>query len=58
SVKAGDNTIVAQASLPENVFENYIQELYNKYGEDKVVIWTKRVEPVFITKKEYVIWEG
>lgn len=58
SVKEGDNTIVAQASMPENVFENYIQELYKKYGEDKVVIVRKRVEPVFIAKKEYVIWEG
>lgn len=58
SVKEGNNTIVAQASMPENVFGKYIQELYKKYGEDKVVIWRKRIEPIFITQKEYVIWEG
>ncbi|ASJ07137.1 glycosyltransferase family 39 protein [Thermococcus pacificus] len=58
SVKAGDNVITAKASMPENVFENYIQELYKKYGEDKVVIVRKRIEPIFITKKEYVVWEG
>ncbi|NJE84281.1 peptide transporter [Thermococcus sp. CX2] len=58
SVKAGNNTITVQASMPENVFEQYIQELYKKYGEDKVVIVKKRIEPIFIAKKEYVIWEG
>ncbi|ASJ09323.1 peptide transporter [Thermococcus siculi] len=58
SVKAGNNTITAQASMPGNVFESYIQELYKKYGEDKVVVVKKRVEPIFIARKEYVIWEG
>ncbi|KUH33877.1 peptide transporter [Thermococcus celericrescens] len=58
SVKAGDNVITAQASMPSDVFSAYIEKLYQKYGEDKVVIVKKRVEPVFITKKEYVIWEG
>ncbi|WP_461866857.1 peptide transporter [Thermococcus sp.] len=58
SVKAGDNKIKAETSMPKNVFGNYIQKLYSKYGKDKVVIVRKRVEPIFITKKEYVIWEG
>ncbi len=58
SVKAGDNTITAHASMPGDVFENYIQDLYKKYGEDKVVVVKKRVEPIFIAKKEYVMWEG
>ncbi|AEK72105.1 oligosaccharyl transferase, STT3 subunit [Thermococcus sp. 4557] len=58
SVKAGDNVITAQASMPSDVFSAYIEKLYQEYGEDKVVIVKKRVEPVFITKKEYVIWEG
>lgn len=58
SVKEGNNTIVAQASMPENVFGKYIQELHKKYGKDKVIIVGKRIEPIFITQKEYVIWEG
>lgn len=58
SVKAGNNTITVQASMPENVFEQYLQELYKKYGEDKVVVVKERIEPIFIAKKEYVIWEG
>ncbi|NJE61379.1 peptide transporter [Thermococcus sp. 21S7] len=57
-VAAGDNEITAQASMPEGVFEGYIQKLYQKYGKDKVVVVKKRVEPIFITKKEYVVWEG
>ena len=58
SVTAGDNEIPAQASMPDGVFEGYIQKLYQKYGEDKVVVVRKRVEPIFITKKKYVMWEG
>ena len=58
SVAPGDNEITVQASMPQGVFDTYIQKLYQKYGEDKVVIVRKRIEPVFITKKEYVIWEG
>ena len=58
SVVPGDNDITVQASMPQGVFDTYIQKLYQKYGEDKVVIVRKRIEPVFITKKEYVIWEG
>ncbi len=58
SVKAGDNEISAEATLPNGVFEKFIQSLYEKYGKDKVVIYRKRVEPIFITEKQYVIWEG
>ncbi|NJE76088.1 peptide transporter [Thermococcus sp. ES12] len=58
SVVAGDNHITVQASMPDGVFESYVQRLYQKYGEDKVVVVRKRVEPIFIAKKEYVIWEG
>ncbi|GAB6102081.1 STT3 domain-containing protein [Thermococcus atlanticus] len=58
SVKAGDNRIKAQAKMPENVFDSYIQKLYSKYGKDGVVIVRKRIEPIFIAKKGYVIWEG
>ena len=58
SVKAGDNEISADASLPEGVFEKFAESLYEKYGKEKVVIYRKRVEPVFITEKEYVVWEG
>ncbi|WP_457752532.1 STT3 domain-containing protein [Thermococcus sp.] len=58
SVKAGDNQITAEASVPNGVFEKFIQSLYDKYGKDKVVIYRKRIEPVFITEKQYVIWEG
>ena len=58
SVKAGDNQITASASVPNDVFEKFIQSLYDKYGKDKVVIYRKRIEPVFITEKQYVIWEG
>lgn len=58
NVKAGDNEITVEASMPAGVFENYINQLYEKYGKDKVVIVRKRVEPVFITEKGYVVWEG
>ena len=58
SVKAGNNTITARASMPSGVFEKFIQGLYRKYGKDKVVIVKKRIEPIFITEKQYVIWEG
>ncbi|NJE04615.1 peptide transporter [Thermococcus sp. M36] len=58
SVKAGDNPITARASVPEDVFDKYIEGLYREYGKDKVVIVRKRVEPIFIAKKEYVVWEG
>ncbi|ASJ11231.1 peptide transporter [Thermococcus sp. P6] len=58
SVAAGDNGITAKASMPRDVFESYINELYQKYGKDKVVVVRKRVEPIFITKKAYVVWEG
>ncbi|NJE02913.1 peptide transporter [Thermococcus sp. MV11] len=58
SVKEGDNVITAQASMPSDVFDAYIEKLYQEYGKDKVVIVKKRVEPIFIAKKEYVIWEG
>ena len=58
NVKAGDNRITAHVSVPENVFDSYIQKLYSKYGKDKVVVVRKRIEPIFIAKKEYVVWEG
>ncbi|MDI3474553.1 MAG: dolichyl-phosphooligosaccharide-protein glycotransferase [Thermococcaceae archaeon] len=58
SVKQGDNNIAGSASLPDGVFSEYIDKLKQKYGEDKVVVWKLRVEPVFLTQKEYVIWEG
>ena len=58
SVKAGKNEINAEASLPKDVFDKFIDTLYQKYGKDKVVIYRKRVEPVFITEKSYTVWEG
>ncbi len=58
SVKAGNNTITAHARMPTNIFESYIEGLYQKYGKDKVVIVRKRIEPIFIARKEYIIWEG
>ncbi|AFL96099.1 oligosaccharyl transferase, STT3 subunit [Thermococcus cleftensis] len=58
SVREGDNVITARASMPSDVFDAYIEKLYQEYGKDKVVIVKKRVEPIFIAKKEYVIWEG
>lgn len=57
SVKAGDNEIKAHVSVPEDVFSAYIEKLREKYG-DNFVVYRKRLEPVFITKKEYVVWEG
>ena len=45
-----------QASFPE-VIQPYIEKLKNEYG-DKVEIRGIRVEPVFITDKEYIIYEG
>ncbi len=57
-VLAGENEITVQASMPDGIFDAYVQKLYQKYGEDKVVIVRKRVEPVFMVKKKYVIWEG
>ena len=56
NVKAGENVISASASMPE-VFNSYIQKLKEEYGEDKLVIRGKRIEPVFIAQKEYVIYE-
>jgi len=58
SVKAGNNTIEAKASMPDGIFEKFEEQLYKKYGKDKVVIYRKRLEPIFITEKEYVVWEG
>ncbi len=58
SVKAGNNTITAEASMPAGVFEKFIQGLYQKYGKDKVVIVRKRIDPIFLAEKQYVIWEG
>jgi len=58
SVKEGNNTITASASVPNDVFEKFIQSLYKKYGKDKVVIYRKRIEPIFITEKTYTLWEG
>jgi len=58
SVKAGNNTITARASMPSGVFEKFVQGLYKKYGKDKVVIVRERIEPIFIAEKQYVIWEG
>ncbi len=57
SVKAGDNKISAHVEVPSDVFSAYIEKLKKKYG-DNVVVYRKRLEPAFITKKEYVIWEG
>ncbi|MDN5319975.1 MAG: dolichyl-phosphooligosaccharide-protein glycotransferase [Thermococcaceae archaeon] len=45
-----------QASFPE-VIQPYIEKLKNDYG-DRVEIRGIRVEPVFITDKEYIIYEG
>ena len=45
-----------QASFPE-VIQPYIEKLKNEYG-NKVEIRGIRVEPVFITDKEYIIYEG
>ena len=58
SVRAGNNTITAKASMPSGIFEKFIQGLYKKYGKDKVVIARKRIEPIFLAEKQYVIWEG
>ncbi|WP_456420532.1 peptide transporter [Thermococcus sp.] len=57
SVKKGDNVITGQASVPAGFIDSYINELKKKYG-DKVVIVSKRIEPIFITEKTYVLWEG
>ncbi len=57
SVKAGDNKISAHVEVPEDVFSAYIEKLKQKYG-DNFVVYRERLEPIFITKKEYVIWEG
>ena len=58
SVKTGDNAITGKASVPADFFKRYIDELYRKYGKDRVVIVSKNIEPVFLTEKTYVIWEG
>ncbi|ADT83642.1 peptide transporter [Thermococcus barophilus] len=55
SVKAGVNTITADVEMPQ-VFAQYIEQLKQKYGADKVIIRGKRIEPVFIADKEYVIY--
>ncbi|WP_367884331.1 hypothetical protein [Thermococcus sp. JCM 11816] len=47
-----------QASVPKDFFDSYIQELKQKYGGDKVVVVGKRLEPIFLTQKEYVLWEA
>ena len=57
SVKPGDNVITGKASVPADFFTRYIEELEKKYG-NKVVIVSERVEPIFITEKTYVLWEG
>ncbi len=57
SVIQGNNTITAYASVPSGIFTNFINALHKKYGND-VVIYKKRIEPVFITKKTYVLWTG
>ncbi|NPA47193.1 MAG: peptide transporter [Thermococci archaeon] len=57
NVVAGNNTITASVSVPSNVFTSFIDELHKKYGKD-VVIYKKRLEPVFIAKKTYVMWVG
>ncbi|EEB74727.1 peptide transporter [Thermococcus sp. AM4] len=57
SVRAGDNRISAHVSVPSDVFSNYIEKLKQKYG-DNFVVYRKRLEPVFITEKAYVIWNG
>ncbi len=57
SVKAGDNEITAHVSVPADAFTKFIDELKQKYGNN-VVIYRTRVEPIFLTQKEYVIWEG
>ena len=57
SVKAGDNRISAHVSVPSDIFSTYVEKLKQKYG-DNVVVYRKRLEPVFITEKEYVVWEG
>jgi dolichyl-diphosphooligosaccharide--protein glycosyltransferase len=58
NLREGNNTITAKASMPSGVFEKFIEGLYQKYGRDKVVVVRKRIEPIFIARKEYVIWEG
>lgn len=57
TVQEGDNLISGQASVPKDFFDSYIQELKQKYG-DKVVVVGKRLELIFLTQKEYVLWEG
>ncbi|MBO8173867.1 MAG: peptide transporter [Thermococcus sp.] len=56
SVKAGINTITADVEMPQ-VFAQYIEQLKQKYGADKVIVRGKRIEPVFIADKEYVIYK-
>ncbi|NJE08731.1 peptide transporter [Thermococcus sp. M39] len=56
SVKAGVNTITADVEMPQ-VFAQYIEQLKQKYGADKVIVRGKRIEPVFIADKEYVIYK-
>ncbi|WP_297522785.1 peptide transporter [Thermococcus sp.] len=57
SVSAGDNEISAHVSVPSDLFTSFIQKLRAKYGSNFDVA-KKRLEPVFITEKEYVVWEG
>jgi len=56
-VNAGDNDVKAHVVVPENVFKSYVEQLKKRYG-DNFVVARKRLEPVFITEKAYVVWEG
>jgi len=56
SVKAGVNTITADVEMPQ-VFTQYIEQLKQRYGADKVIIRGRRIEPVFVADKEYVIYK-
>ena len=56
SVKAGVNRITVNAEMPQ-VFAQYIENLKQKYGADKVIVRGRRIEPVFIADKEYVIYK-
>ncbi|WP_367883356.1 hypothetical protein [Thermococcus peptonophilus] len=56
-VQRGDNVISGQASVPKDFFDSYVQKLKKEYG-NKVVIVSKRLEPIFLAQKEYMLWEG
>jgi len=54
-VRVGNNTLEFKANVPTGIFEKYIAMLRKKYG-NKVVIVKKRIEPIFLARKRYLLW--